>query len=243
MNNSSKSSDLQQNSVDLSVATGRSVANLVPIVGPFFAEIIGLTIPNQRMDRVAKFVGELEGRLESVERVHLEEQLSSQEFSVLIEEGIRQAASSVSDERRSYIASLIINGLNSEQIEYTESKHLLRILGEINDIEVIWLRFHKVPTIGGDEEFRGRHNDVLELVIPFTNASQETLDKSALQKNYKEHLAQLGLLDRSYRTDMQTRMPEFDSFSGAMEVSGYELTGLGKLLLREIGLGGDPNSQ
>ena len=239
MADNEKPKDLRQNLTDLAVAAGRGVANLVPVVGPFLAEVIGSTIPNQRMDRVAKFATELEGRLNSFERDLIETQMSNEEFAVLLEEGLRQAAGSTSDERRSYIASLIINGLTSEQIEYTESKHLLRILGEVNDVEVIWLRAYKVRTFGGDSTFREMHKEILAPLVATMGSTPGELDKSALQNSYKEHLAQLGLLRPMYRTDMQTRTPEFNRSTGAMEIQGYQLTGLGRLLLKEIGLGED----
>ena len=165
--------------------------------------------------------------------------LSNEEFTVLLEEAIRQAASSTSDERRSYIASLIVNGLTSEQTEYAESRQLLRILGEINDIEVIWLRFYRVPTIGGDETFREMHKDVLEPVFATMGSTPDERDKYALQESYKDHLAQLGLLQPRYRTDMQTGIPEFSRSTGAMKITGYELTLLGELLLKEIDLDED----
>ena len=233
------SKELQQNWVDFSAAAGRGAANLVPFVGPFFAEVIGVTIPKQRLDRVVKFVVELEQRLESAEREIFEQQLRNDEFSDLLEEGFRQASRSLSDDRRGYISSLIINGMNSEQIDIAESKHLLRILGEINDVEVVWLRFHKVATIMGDETFREKHKEILSHVFAHLGSTQREIDKAALQKSYIEHLAQLGLLRPWYRTDIQTRTPEFDRSTGAMEVQRYDLSSLGAMLLREIGLGED----
>ena len=211
MGDHDKLGDLRPNRVDYSVAGVRGVVNLVPIVGPFLAEIFGVTIPKQRIDRVAKFATELNHRLETIENYLLErgERAEDEGFIDLLEEGFQQASRALSDERRIYIASLIVNGLTSDGIEFSESKHLLRVLGEINDVEVVWLRFFKVSTIGGDQEFREIHEGVLAPVIPFMGSSQETIDKSALQKSYKEHLAQLGLLDRRYKTDMQTRTPEF----------------------------------
>ncbi len=242
MTSENDSRELQQNWVDLTVAAGRGVASLVPIVGPFFAEIIGVTIPSQRLDRVVKFVTELEQRLESAEREVFEQQLSNDEFTDLLEEGFHQASRSLSDERRSYIASLIINGMNSEQIDIAESKHLLRILGEINDIEVVWLRSHTVATIMGDDDYREKHREVLSPIFRHVGSSQRETDKAALQKSYKEHLAQLGLLTPSYRTDMRTNTPEFDRSTGAMEVQRYDMSSLGTMLLREIGLGADGNT-
>ena len=237
------SKELQKNWADLTAAVGRGVASLVPIVGPFFAEVIGVTIPNQRLDKVVKFVTELERRLESAKREIFEQQLLlNDEFANLLEEGFRQASHSLSDERRSYIASLTINGMNSKQIDIAESRHLLRILGEINDIEVVWLKFHTVATMMGDEAFREKHRGILSPAFAHSGSTPREIDKAALQKSYIEHLAQLGLLTPWYRTDMQTNTPEFDRSTGAMEVQRYDISSLGTMLLREIGLGEDENT-
>ena len=238
MRDHNENNELRPNWVDYSVSGIRGGVNLVPIVGPFLAEIVGETIPNQRLDRIAKFAAELDRRLNYVEVFVLDNQLENEEFADLIEEGFRQASRSLSDERRSYIASLIVNGLTSDRIEFSEAKHLLRMLSEINDIEVVWLRYFREPTIEGDEQFRDSHKKVLEPVTALVSSTQETRDKHALQESYQEHLAQLGLIVREYETDMHTGFPEFDRFSGAMKVSGYYLSGPGSLLLREIGLGG-----
>ena len=167
----------------------------------------------------------------------LESQLNNGEFTDLIEEGFRQAARSLSAERRQYIASIITNSLSSENISYTESRHLLRILDEVNDIEIIWLRSYRDPTMGGDEEFWETHRNVLEPIPANFGSSQETLDRSTLQKSYKEHLFQLRLLERRYKIDHKTKEPDFDKRTGTQKVQGYEITSLGRLLLKEIGLG------
>ena len=125
MNSDSGHEDLKLRLVDYSVAVTRGVSNLVPIVGPVLAEVIGVVIPQQRIDRIARFAEELERRLSSVEKNMLESQLNNGEFTDLIEEGFQQAARSLSDERRQYIASLITNSLSSENISYAESKALI----------------------------------------------------------------------------------------------------------------------
>ena len=191
------------------------------------------------MDRIAKFVAELDRRLEHAKNKMSDVLLRDEAFTDLLEEAFRQAAHSLSDERRSYIASVILSGLGPKEIEFAELRHLLRILDEISDVEVIWLRFYRSPTMRGDEYFRETHKEVLAPVQVHMGSSREGLSKKALQDNYKEHLAQLGLLERQLRTDMETRTPKFDNFTGAMEVSGYTLTSLGRLLLREIGLDTD----
>jgi hypothetical protein len=236
MNEQSRSNQLSPQATDYVTAAARAVLGMVPFAGSLLAELAGTIVPNQRIDRIAKFAEALESKLSNLEQDFVRSQLTNEHFTDLLEEGMRQAARSLSDERREYIANLIANSLSSEDIEYIESKHLLRILGEINDIEVIWLRFYLVPTIGGDEEFRRKHEGILKPVIATVGAPPEIHEKAALQESYKEHLTQLGLLQHRYRTDIKTRTPKFDSFTGAMETQGYQITLLGRLLLRYVGL-------
>ena len=236
MDSNSSTDILKAKLTDYAVAAARGISNLIPIVGPALAEVITVTIPRQRIDRIAKFADQLDQRISTIENDQLISQFQDEEVTDLIEEGFRQATHSLSDERRGYIASIIANSLSLDRISYAESRHILRLLDEINDLEVIWLRFYSEPLLVGDEEFRATHKDVLTPVRATLSSSADVVDKEALQDSYKEHLAQLNLLERRYRTDIQTRQPEFDQFSGAMEVSSYDLSRLGSLLLREIGL-------
>lgn len=190
-----KTPALQNQAIDYVASAAKSALGAVPFVGSLLVEIAGFIIPNQRMDRLTKFAATLDAKLAKLDQHFVRAKLTDENFTDLIEEGLRQAARSLSDERREYIASVIANGLSSEDIRFVESKHLLRILGEINDIEVVWLRFYLVPTIGGDNEFRQKHAAVLESVHAHIGATRETLDKNALQESYKEHLVRLGLLE------------------------------------------------
>ena len=115
--NEDASRELKPTWVDYSVATTRGAVNLVPIVGPFFAEIFGSVIPNQRIDRIAKFASQLEARLRGLESGLENLRLKDEGFAELIEEGFRQGAHALSDERRQYIASLIVNGLDSTELK------------------------------------------------------------------------------------------------------------------------------
>ncbi len=107
-------------------------------------------------------------------------------------------------------------------------------LGEINDVEVIWLRWYLHPTMRGNEEFRAKHEQVLAPRFATMRSSQEEIDKETLQDSYKGHLTQLGLLRPKYKIDRRTNLPEVDN-RGNLRTQGYELTRLGRLLLRHIG--------
>ena len=106
----------------------------------------------------------------------------------------------------------------------------------MSDVEIVWLRFYREPTIDGDGEFRKRHENVLAPAMATLDSSRNELDKAALQDSYKDHLCRLGLLKRRYRVDLRSKEPKFDA-DGVQEVAGYAITPVGHLLLRQIGLG------
>jgi len=221
--------------VDYITSVVRGMAGAIPVAGGLVAELIGVVIPNQRMDRLTKFLRVLEERINKLDENYVRDQLWNEEFSDLLEEAARQAVHSLSDERREYISNLIGQSLADHDIKYSESKHLLNILNELNDIEIIWLRFYLHPTHAGDEEFRQTHANILAPVPLEIGASQAETEKSALQQSYKEHLARLGLLDEVYQTNSRLPIPQFD-YAGRQLVRSFEITLLGKLLLKQIGM-------
>jgi hypothetical protein len=228
--------EVREKAIDYVASGAKAIAGAAPFVGSILAELAGVVIPNQRLDRIAKFAAALEERIRNLEQADVRKSLHDEEFTDLLEGALRQAARSTSDERRGYLASLIANSLSNETIEHAESKHLLRILDELNDIEIIWLRFYLRPGMGGDEDFRGKHQAVLARRQAFIGSSEEVLDKHALQESYQDHLIDLGLVTAHISRDMRTGIPEFDRFTGEPKVSYHYISPLGKLLLRTIGI-------
>lgn len=65
-------------------------------------------------------------------------------------------------------------------------------------------------------------------------STQQEIDRAALGSEYRRHLVRLGLLSIKYKKPKRGDLPEFDEKSGSMKATGYELTALGRLLLRQI---------
>lgn len=235
--------EIKTKAIDYVTSGAKSIVGAAPFVGPLLAELAGTIIPNQRLDRITRFAALLEERINEIEENLIREAFNDEEFTDLLEGALHQAARSTTEERRKYLATLVARSLTEDAIEHIESKHLLRILGELNDIEVIWLRFYLRPTIGGDEEYRKRHKKVLEHRPAYIGSSIEDLDKHALQESYRDHLVDLGLLTPHISRDMSTKMPEFDTFTGDFKVSYHSTSLLGKLLLRTIGIDDDEFEQ
>lgn len=225
---------LSSRPVDHVTSVVKGAIGAVPIAGPLLAEIAGSVIPNQRIDRLANFAELLGNRLEDVEEQKLKSNLTDENFTDAVEETLRQAARSTSVERRGYIASVLANGVNSDNIDFIETKHLLRLLGEINDIEVVWLRaYYGWHWSIRDSSFHETHAVILTPASAYIGAPRHELDKAAMQDSYKLHMESLGLLRSRVKFDSRTKLPEFDKKRG-FKKSGYEITPLGQLLIRYI---------
>jgi hypothetical protein len=237
--------ELEIQNVDIAVSAMRSSVGVLPIVGPLMGELVGYTIPNQRFDRLVKFCKELDSKLSVIDNSIIKLALQDENFTDLLEESLRQSVRSLSDERRKYIASIIANSLTQEKLKFIDSKRILRILGEINDIEVIWLRFYYCPLLNGDQEFRKKHEKILNYEHPHIHSPKNVLDKETLQENYRDHLVQLGLLKPEYQSFKFTQSVELvvlDNFTKSPKISRYEITSLGNLLIQHIDLNYDYQS-
>ncbi|CCK81145.1 hypothetical protein [Desulfobacula toluolica] len=229
--------ELDQNKADFLSSTAKSILGAVPFAGPLLSELVGNLIPNQRIDRLSKYVVELDNKLSDLSTEKLRNLLRNDECIDLFEEGFVQASRALTDERRAQIASVVRNGLDENLITYSESKYVLKLLQELNDQEIIWLRFYLFPTMGGDEEYRNKHRNVLD-PIPVTlgTTDEKIIKKAALQNSYREHLERIGLIRSHYRLDRNTKIPEFDKFTGKPSVAYRDLTALGRLVLKQIDL-------
>ncbi len=228
--------NLKNNRSDFLVSVAKSAVGTIPIAGPLLSELIGSVIPNQRIDRLSKYLNELNQRLSNIEPIVLDELRKDDEFIDLVEEGFVQASRAISDERRKYIASIIENGIKDEFIEFLDSKYLLKLLAELNDIEIIWLRFYLDPTLNGDIDFRNKHKTVLKPISAYKGADTETFNKSLIQNSNKEHLERLQLIESRIKVDRKIGLPEFDITTGKAKITSRRITYLGRMLLENIGL-------
>ncbi|SCZ23990.1 MULTISPECIES: hypothetical protein [unclassified Pseudomonas] len=227
--------EIKTQAIDYVTSATKAALGAVPFAGSLLAEVAGSIIPNQRIDRIADFAFKLQERIEQLEVTQVRSELENEEFTDLLEESLRQASRATSEARRQYLASLVANSLNSNSIEHAESKHLMRILGELNDVEVLWLRFFNEPTMEGDKKFRKLHSEVFKYNATTIGSSQEDLDANALRESYKDHLVRLGLITEHIRKN-RDGTPEYDKFTGNPAVSYRKTNLLGIMLLRSIGM-------
>lgn len=214
-------SDLDANTHDQLVSVAQGVSGACPVVGPIISEAIGQLIPNQRLDRVVSFLKSLEedfaqvqSRLDWIER-----NSATPEGLDILEEGILQAARSVSNDRQKWLAAIVGSSLSSESLKYEESRKLLNLYRELADPELVWLIYISEPQSLHSHDHKklvDQYPDILHPASKSYGRSQEEANRAALQDGYKNTLLRLGLA--TLKQNGQT----------------LEISPLGRLLVRYI---------
>jgi len=218
---------------DWAVAISKGVLGAIPIVGSLAAEVIGVLIPNQRIDRIEDLLNKMANKLEKVPKATVDEGFRKPEFIDLLEDGMYLAAKSLSGDRIEQIANLLKNSLTDEETKAQQDKHLMSLLGELNDVEIVILRSY-AKHHERDKEFWEKHEDVLRPRAAHMGSDQNELDEAAIYRDFRNHLARLSLIKHTYKVPKKGEAPEFDDATGTLKIRGHEITQLGRLLLRRI---------
>lgn len=211
---------------------GKGVVSLIPLLGGPLAEIVGQAIPNQRADRVAAYLRELQRRVDNLAD-ELKAQLKQSAAKIdLIEEGGYQAARATSSERIEQIVAAVANGLKENDVDVLRRRRLLIMFGELDGDEVALLNAYGRSYGGGDRNAFASMNRPGPVHL---QSKTEELERDRLYNAGREHLLRLGLLQRNYGHLKKGQVPEFDARSGDFKHS-IEISLLGRMLLKEIGL-------
>lgn len=232
--------DLENNKTDYLTSIAKATLGMVPYLGPFLSEIIGSIIPNQRMDRLSKYLVELNETLEKIPVEKLSIFLNNEAFLDLIEESFLQASRVLTEERRQYIISIISHGLSEENIKMEESKYLLRLLQEINDTEIIWLMSFYLysSSFNESQKYIEKNKAILQKYIP-DESRESRINRLAFSDGYKEHLERLGLIETEIKYTLDERKTSYSETlkkSVRTDSKKTKITTLGIILLYKIGL-------
>jgi hypothetical protein len=226
------SDGLNDNWVDRAVAATKGAAGLLPLFGGPLAEIIGVVVPGQRVDRIAAYVRELGSRVERLDAEARRGLASNAEKIDLIEEGGYQAARATSRERIGRIVEAVGRGLSERDTDIVRRKRLLIILGELDDDELNLLNAY-------GRWYGGRDRQAFEAVNRpnpiHMKSEREDIERNHLYELGQAHLLRLGLLEKNYGYVKKGQLPEFDASSGDFKHT-VEISGLGRMLLKEVGL-------
>jgi hypothetical protein len=229
---SQRHKDLEASRVDTAVSIAKGILGAIPYGGALFAEIINVTVPNQRLDRITKFLVELDRRLDGLER----ELLGSNQHTLdLLEDALIQASRALSEQRNRYIASFLKRAVNVDGISYETKKKLLHLLEELTDRDVEILR-----TISRSYQLAAQEGRA-EFV---SEAGYRRLDEKKRYEYDARHvswslhigtLERLGLVEAEReRQDLDLGLRHIDEDTGLPKTIGYKLSKLGRVFLDSI---------
>ncbi|MBV8202229.1 MAG: hypothetical protein JOZ15_16535, partial [Acidobacteria bacterium] len=167
----------------------------IPLAGPVLTELINDFIPGQRTDRLVAFVRELDARLTDLTKEIFAANAQTPAGADLMEDGLWMAARAFTDERRKAIANLLITSLTAEQLRYAESKKLLQLLNELQDPEIVMLRYFYLLDAEADRanEFYKLHESILEPDTSAIGSGEQEINRGGLYKAHKSTFQRLGL--------------------------------------------------
>jgi hypothetical protein len=106
-------------------------------------------------------------------------------------------------------------------------------LGELNDAEVLTLKFYSLG-LKAKQDFAKLHKELFAPLDLSHAAPDRNIDKRALRDSYRNRLLELGLLEPVYKKPETGKVPEFDVKTGRIKATDHKVTRLGKMLLRYI---------
>jgi hypothetical protein len=229
-----KTKGTDTNRVDVTISVGKNLAGALPFVGPLLAAALDL-IPGQRIDRIADFMHRLEERLSHVESGRVS--TPDTEDVDLLEEGMHQAFRAATASRREYLANLVSEGLTGTETERMRVRKMLALLSSVDDAEILILRGYAYhPESDPDPDFRERHADIITPAVSHKESTEDEVEEGILSATYRARLTELNLLRPRFKKPSRDGNPKFDYRTGRIKAQGYEITPLGLLLLRLIGM-------
>lgn len=222
--------DFGDNANDKTVAVLKSVAGLVPWAGTALGEIISQIIPNQRIERLEKYLQHLALQLNQMQIPNVQDKIKSAENVDFFEDGAYLAARALSDERMKYIANCVANGIAKDQLDKTREKRVLRLLQDLDDEEILLLNGY----CGQTKEAKNVFTE-LRPEPTCIGSSTEVISEETLFEKGIANLEKLGLIETHYPFAKKGEPLKFDSF-GKIQKGQKKITWLGRILLKNIGL-------
>lgn len=218
---------------DRAALATKVAASLVPLVGGPLAELVTEAIPRLRQERIVEYLRQLNQRVETLEKEHVERVLDDQERIDLIESGGHLAARATTSERLSRIAEIVFRGLESNETNIIRRRRLLGLFAEVDDDEIRLLNAYGQSYGGLDSSVWSTFDQPPPAHL---GSSTERLDDATLYDLGKQNLLRLGLLQRRFDNVKKGEYPPFDAREGGFK-SRMEISYLGRMLLREAGIG------
>jgi hypothetical protein len=114
------------------------IAN-IPFLGQALAEIVTELVPNQRIERIEKYLVMLGEEIALLKIPNVEASIKGPENIDLIEDGAYQVVRALTEQRKRLIAKAVAKGIASEDQSKIREKRILKTLDDLDDQEVLIL--------------------------------------------------------------------------------------------------------
>ena len=240
--------NLKNGSVDKRVSLYKGLIGAIPGAGPIISEIISITIPGQRLDRIAEFVNLLNERISFLEQETLK---SNPHFVDLFEDALIQSARTVTAERNNFLSIFLSKSINVNQYNYAAKKKLFHILEELTDPDVMvlgeiagkghWLISREIEpplmTMTEYEALTEEEKFERDLASSLWESHISTLERLHLvtpKRRLHGSVKPVGSINYDPKKKGELDNMHIDKKTGLPEITGYEATSLGRVLLRAI---------
>lgn len=191
--------ELSNNATDYITSAVKSAFGVIPIAGPAAQELLGIIIPNQRMDRVVRFIELLGAEFEILhEQVEmLLNRMKGSHYSSLFYKACVGSADSLNSERINYIKNIFVYGLQQDDLQIYKAEGLLNLLNRITDIEVVYLRFYYLLNWDVTQAKEYQEKTGIQFFLPIIEGgmTREELDNEVAKGVYLNNLVNYGLLE------------------------------------------------
>jgi hypothetical protein len=115
----------------ISGALAKGVISQIPIVGPLTVELLNVTIPNQRQERIEKLLNLLSSKVFDISPEELEQRYQSTDFIDLYEDVFHQSLRATTQERIEYLASILSYGVKNPDFDLSQTKRVLDTFAKV----------------------------------------------------------------------------------------------------------------
>lgn len=217
------------------------------ITGGFLGNMLGRNITSQWNHSLTEIKNFILEKFRSIPNEKIEKVLSNPVGLDFIYEGLLQGCRATTTERRRQIAEALKNGIENEDNLLSESKHLLKIFGELNDREIIHLYYLTLTmVIVDDREWKSKYPGMYPDYYDETLPRSENERRKMFIESYENNLVKYGLIQYDHEIKRvlipvtgsdfndEVEIPDID-YDGRLKVADVKITILGKELLNFIG--------
>jgi len=189
---------------DTNLAVGRTLLQLVPVVGGFFAELIS-NIPEERTRRQVEFMKSLATALHDVEDRLDTDYVRSDEFAGLVEDFVEATRSRREMEKREYYATALAHAATEDRPDTAELGRMVAIL---EDLRPAHLRLLAVifETRHGEPEGAMSVDQVLQHALPEQPLDRVKMDWGDLANHNLVQAYPSGMMTPGSASDLSVRL-------------------------------------